>query len=728
MVRKVYKKIGLRKDRNLTDLANPSEALDNLLDTLIDSAQSTFVSQDLDAIRGVYSLGLSSDDYRQIINSATKITTSTGNIQDFLPRITYQNKIDTFNIFSGNPRIFGGNGLTAKYYRREEVFENTVGIFSGTPFKIDNFWEAGNFYYTSKITPESVDVNGGVEWEGYFIPTVSGSHTITINSSAGFTFEFETEGYDVGIGTYTEISRIGFSTSFAATGSANSNVITLSNAANTKNIGIGLSVAAVGIVTGTTVGNFNRTTGVISLSPPTGFSTALYANVNGSVNFFKSIGDQTSISYSTYVLNQYERYNIRFRYFIPQAIDATSSQRFIDINLLQPKNTESIDFRYNYLYSLDYDFSESKKGDFNRFLENSIDFSGGTLGSLTNPNDYVKVKTSKKIDITYQPKTNVTGIIKSSTSASITSGNNIMSVSDTTNIEVGNYIFGTGIVEGTTVTEISINAFVILSQDATSTTSGTYTFVEHRGFVKRAVGSSSGSTLTLSSGNTNSLKSGMIAIGAGIQPYTGITTTTSNTILAISPSQTIGAGTTVYFYQSRGLINNALVEYCLPTQTKCLIVTATTVTGSTVIPVSDSTDVGNGWSVQGIQFAPGTTVSGAPTSPTSITISTPTIADLSANANFTVTNAPDDRTLCCPPTDVSFPFNGTLRGLETPTDAKSLRIESGDISFGSLTAGVSSPNITAYTTADLSGSRLLIQTPPVQVGTSQTTIFKILCA
>lgn len=730
MARKVYKRVGLRRDKNLSDLSNGNDALNNLLDTLVDDAQSTFVSQDLDAIRRTFSVGLTPGNYREIIGSSTKTSSSTGVVRDFLPRITYQNKIDTFNVFSGNPRIFGGNGLTARYYRKEDIYEYSVGIFSGTPFRVDNFWESGNFTYVSKITQDSVDSNGGVEWEGYFIPTASGSYTFSITSSAGFTFDFETEGYVSGIGTYTEIARIGVSTTLVGTGTSNTNTITLTNPTDTKNVGVGLSVSAIGIATGSIVSSINRITGGISLTPPTGITTSLYSNVSGNITFFKNIGDRTSISYATYILNEYQRYRIRFRYFIPRDIDATPLQRYIEFNLLPPTNTNSIDLRYNYLYSLDYDFSDSKLGDINSFLDNSIVSGGGTVGGTTNSNNYVKVKSSKKIDITYEPKTTVSDVIRSSTTGTIRSGRNTMTISDTSGIEVGNFVFGTGIVDGTRVNRVSVNSFVVLSQNATSTRTGTYTFVEHRGFVKRAVGSSSGggSTFTLSSGNTGSLKSEMIMIGAGIQTYTGITTSSSTTVLTISPSQTIGAGTTVYFYQSKGLINNGLVEYCSPTQTKCLIVTATTPAGSTVIPVRNSTGVGNGWSVQGIQFAPGTTVNGSPTSPTSITISTPTIADISATSNFTVTNSAGDRTLCCPPTDTSPPFNSTLFGLETPSDATSIRIESGNISFNSLTAVVSPSNITSYSSTDLSGSTISIQTPSVQVGTSQTTIFKILCA
>jgi hypothetical protein len=207
-------------------------------------------------------------------------------------------------------------------------------------------------------------------------------------------------------------------------------------------------------------------------------------------------------------------------------------------------------------------------------------------------------------------------------------------------------------------------------------------------------------------------------IGSGVQSYTGITTSGSSSVISISPSQTVSVGTTVYFYQSRGLINNGLAEYCLPSQTKCLLTSVNTSVGSTIIPVTDTTGFSSGWTVLGFQFDTSTTV--VSIASTTITISKPTIRNLVAGANFTVTNQTGDRALCCPPTDTSPPFNPTLQGLETIVAAPSLRIESGDVVFDALTAVVSGANITSYSPSDTSKNRISIQTPS---GT-----FKILCA
>jgi hypothetical protein len=718
---KIYNRIGLRRDRNLSDLSNPTESLNNLLNGLTVGGNSSFISEDLNSIRGIASLGLDSSGYRQFISSAETFTSPSGSSSDFFPRITYQNRLDRLKVFAGEPRLYGGNGLTAKYYNKTQVYSDTVGVFSGSPFKTDNFWEQGNFTYSGKITPESIDVNGGVEWEGYFIPTTTGQHTFYVNTTALTTFDFETEGYVSGIGTYTEQSRVGIASTFAGSGSANTNVITLSSAANTNYVGIGQSVTASGIVVGSIVKSYSRSDGVITLTPPSGSTYALSGNVSGNVTFYKTLGQLTQIYYTSYVLEKFRKYRVRFRYYIPQNLDSISAQRSIDFNFARPSGGSDDNLRYNNLYSLDYDFSDASKGDFIGFLDNSLVSGGGTCGGTLSSNSYVKIQTSKKVDIRYQPKTSASDIIKLTISGTTTNNSSVINLSSTSGLELGNYVYGTNITNGTTIKEIVINNSVILSANATGSGTVNLTFVDHRGLVKRAVGSGSAGSFTLSGGNTTTdLKSGMIMIGSGVQAYTGITTTGSATVFNISPPQTIGAGTTVYFYQSRGLVNNALAPFCPPAANKCLFVSVAAGIGSTVIQVNDTTGISVGWTVQGYQFASGTTVTSiVSTGTTSISLSTGIINNLIVGGNFTVTNGTADKTLCCPPTDTSLPFNPTADGLETVSAARSLRIDSGNILFDALKVGIAN-TITTYSDSDVSTSRLSIQTPS---GT-----FKLLCA
>lgn len=718
-----YKRIGIRRDRNLGDLQDKGLSLNNILDTLVDDTSSTFITEDLDAIRNIFAYNLESAGYRQIIGSRVQFTNNNGVNIDFLPRITYQNRLDKLKIFSGVPRINGGNGLTAKYYNPNQVFENTTAVFSGTPIKQDNFWEEGQFNYSGKITPEAVNVNGGVEWSGYFIPTTSGSHRFDVRTSALMTFEFETEGYTSGIGTYTEHSRIGLSSTFVGSGGVG-NAITLATPSNTKFIGIGQSVSNAKIVVGTLVEGYNTDTGVITLTPPSGSVNAITSTIasGSSIIFSKAIGQETRILHTTYALEKQKPYHFRLRYYIPSSFNAIAVVRNFNIYIYIPTANTSDELRYNYLYASDYDFSQSAKGDFNIFLDNSVLVGGGgtALGSSSASSGYVKIKSTKKIDIKYQPKTSLAGITKATVSGTTTNNTKVISVTDTSGIEIGNFIFGTGIPENTVVDDIVINTFIITSTASTASGTPTLTFIDHRGFVKRGVGSIGATTLTLSSGNTTNLKSKMVVIGNGVTQYTGITTTGSGSAVTVSPSQTVGAGTTFYFYQSRGLIDEGLAAFCVPAVTRCMFTSSSISSGVTGISIVDTTGVAIGMRVLGAQFASGTTVTGF--TGTSITINIATIATIASGGNFTVTSTPaneGDRSLCCPPTDTSPPFSPTENGLDTTVGFPNLKINGGNIKFDSLTATVSVGNITNTATNDASTKRLQIQTPKGE--------FNILC-
>ena len=715
-----YKRIGIRRDRNLGDLEDKTLSLNNLLNTLIDDTPA-FISEDLDAIRNIFAYNLSSSGYREIIGSRVQFTNNNGVNIDFLPRITYQNRLDRLKLFSGVPRINGGNGLTAKYYNFNQVFENTVGIFSGTPIKQDTFWEEGDFEYSQKIIPESINVNGGVEWSGYFIPTVSGSHRFDIYTTALMTFEFETEGYTSGIGTYTEHSRIGLSSTFVGSGNVG-NSITLATPSNTKFIGIGQSVSNAKIVSGTLVENYNTSNGVINLTPPSGSANAITSTITSeNIVFSKAIGQETRIIHTTYALEKQRPYHIRLRYYIPSSFNAIDVIRSLNMDVLIPKSSSDDDLRYNYLYASDYDFSQSAKGEFNIFLDNSLPAGGGTLGSPASSSGYVKIKSTKKIDIKYAPKTSLAGITKATISGTTTNNTKVISISDTSGIEIGNFIFGTGIPENTIVSDIIINNFIITNVPSTASGSTTLTFIDHRGFVKRGVGTISGTTLTLSSGNTTNLKNKMVVIGNGVTQYTGITTTGSASAVTVSPSQTVGVGTAFYFYQSRGLIDEGLAAFCVPAVTRCMFTSSSISSGTTVLNIVDTTGVANGMRVLGAQFASGTTVSSFTS--TTITISTATIANIASGGNFTVTSTPaneGDRSLCCPPTDTSPPFSPTEKGLDTTVGFPNLKINAGNIKFSTLTASVSGGNITNIASNDTSTKRLPIQTA--------SGLFNILCA
>ena len=744
MARKIFKRVGVRRERNLSDLSDTKEGLNNLLDTLIDEAGNTFISEDLDPIRNIYAEGLTSGQYQKVAGSRTQYTKSNGSNADFKPPITYQNRLDKFKVFSGTPRLAGGNGLTARYYNNDDIDISQVGIFTGTPFQQDNFWEAGNFAWTGKITPMSDNSNGGIEWEGYYIPTITSKATFHYDTTASFTFDFQTEGYTSGINTYTEHMRVGtvpvsvggnvsFGGTFTTSASAAGNNIILATASKRVNVAVGQTVTGPGnIVSGSTVYSVSQDGNTVTLKHPdvvepdagTPAVTGSYSNTN--TTFYSDTGVTTKKEYTTYVLEEYKRYAIRFRYFVPrwrssastwQEIDSDSQERKADINIQKNIGGTVTELRYNHLFSRDYDFSDDAKGDFPIFVDNSVLFGGTTtsgIGNATNSAEYVKVKSTKKIDIKYIPPTSLSAITKASHNGATVSGTPVIIFPNksTTGIEIGSYVFGTGIPYGSRVKSIVINEYVLIDNNTTSTATNTMTFIDHRGFVKRVTGSTSGTTLTISNGNTTGLKSGMIMICNGSTKYTGITTTGSTTQVTMSESQ--GHGTrALYFYEGKGLRNDSLLQFCQPQIARCLSLVGNVAAGSNVLTVSSiPPEASNGWEIRGFQFDSGTTITLNSPGTNQITLSKATINDLLNGESMSIAPAANgDRTLCCPPVDTSPPFTPTEEGLETSTNFPNLKINGGNVRFDEINVTSTGINVVNYTDGDTSNRYIPINTP-----------------
>ena len=773
MAQKVYKRIGLRRDRNLNDLSNSTEALNNMLGDLaaVGGAGDTFIAEDLDAIKNSYAQGLTHNDYIQVGGSAVRYwDNATQDQRIFEPRITYQNKLDQFNIFSGNPRLAGGDGLTASYYQNDQVLENTEDIFTGEPFNVDNFWESGNFEWDRKLHPSAINVNGGIQWEGYFVPTDTGLHQFSVNTSGCFTLDFQTEGYQeddggniisVGIETYKEYKRIGIGSTSqgdASNWGSGNNQISIDDADFMKHVAIGQSVTSTGnIADGVNVNAISGTT--ITLTNPESGDAVLSNFSNQDITFSKGVGTPVKGSYTTdYSLEKYRKYRIRFRYFVPQIFDTSGFIRNFNVDY-DPPSSGGTNLRYNKLFDINYDFTNASKGDINVFLDNSILYGGNTnttgIGSETDYLEYVKVQTSNKVDVRYDPRNITKSSMEKRGPVTIAHNTNstVIDISDTSGLEVGQYVYDvTNIAEGATrvfpegtrIEQIIINNSIIVSNPATSTGSGTdVVFVEHRGHVQRVVGTAvafgdaDGSDGYLARiGLTNdythnaSTMNNRIIIGANTVNNTKIFPDGSSTLLTHQPTSMPGSNEVFYIYESEGIVNNSLVGFC-DNQTKCVMVRGTEdiPVDTKTIPVINADPVQVNDRVLGYYFyndaTNGTTTVASKTSDTiTIQVTSPdgtvdaslgTQRLIKPGNNFTTTSKADgDRALCCPPKDTSPPFEATGEGMQTTSDLPNVQLTAGDIKFDAFGA----TGITATTPSDInsllneeSDARIRIHTP-----------------
>ena len=650
MARKIYKRFGLRRDQNFGDLPDARSALNNLLDGLVTVGGDTFVSEDLDPIRNINNIGLTNSQYQLIVGTTTKYTPSSGGTnKNFIPHITFQNRFDKFTVFSGVPRIAGGNGPSASYWQKDQILVNRedssddtekkfeyyqdtnssasevlAGITSLGQLPSDNQWERGNFDYTGKIHPQSVLTDGGVTWEGYFVPTKTGPHTFTIWSTGYATFDFNLKGYEedgngdqtdasitaVGAGnTYKEWVRVGVTTTIIAVGAANQNEITIPPDFS-KTIGIGMSVSGTGLNDTPTVESYQHvmdgtTPTTVTLKPASGQDYAVGASgvaANTPLTFSRPIGKEIQTSSQTQYLLESEKYRFRCRFFFPKDVNTRTLERRFNIDYNVPGQARQ-DLRYTQLYSLDYPFSENDKGKFNFFFDASVRFGGtkriGIGGTLTetldNPfadnNPYVKVKTSDKIQARYTPKTTISGITRrSSVECSGEAGQIVLTTDSTGDIEIGNYVFGLNtddstnlVAEGTRVIDIITNATIVIDRPAQLTATQNLRFIDHRGFVKRVKGAATtnnGNEVNFATGYTTdntdkwsvgthdkSLKKGMLVLttpqsGTDVTAYTSISAVVDSNTITLTNGMTNAADTLIYFYESRGLIDKSLAAFC----------------------------------------------------------------------------------------------------------------------------------------------------------------------
>ena len=786
--RKTYKRLGILRDQNLADLSSSSRGLENLLDQLVTIPGGSFLSGDVKAIENIFSIGLTNGNYLNVIGSASFVSTPTGGEAAFEPKITYQNRLDKFRVFAGEPRLNGGNGLTARYYQNDqinfnthddfvyntnvnteesEVFLNTTSLGA---IDSDNFWEAGNFEYTNKIHPQSVKANTGVKWEGYYVPTRTGRTKFSISSTGYHTMDFQSPTYEEnadnvpisGIGnTYTSYARVGLTTTINCdfnTGDVNTIKITdLSDTSPLRTIGVGMTVTGSGINGTPTVQAISRSTGFITLTPESGNSTAI---INGTRNilFARELGKSVTQQFDTPILIAFQKYRIRLRFFFPKNVDVRKTTKAFFIDYIAPGGSSFAHLRFNNLYTLGYDFSDSAKGNFNKFDDQSVLF-GGTniyttpigIGSRTESSKYVKVKSRKKVDITYSVKRELgngdnrsTGIVRQIKILSTVVDNPVITFGITSQVEVGNYVFGTGIPDGTRIAKLITNEFIVLDSNPTSTvTSNQLTFINHRGFVRKVTGSCSNGTVTLSGGTqirssnpdetttTTDGQEEMVIIGSNIPSFTKIDSITSVTqfdVVQPSGSSVNFSSTDIFVYQSRGLKDNSIRKFCnriTPPATlnvKCLRAKVTSGQfinigpNITVDAGSTSNIASNGGKLLGSYFGEdGIKISSIiPNSPTgfdTIVLTSNILAPIPDDSQFTyISNSgvyTDDRQLCCPPNDTSPPFEASEEGLITKISSNPQRPNlgikdgGGHIKFDNLTLFKFAKN--TNTGADITG-------------------------
>ena len=120
---KKYISIGNRRDKNLSEVEDKTQALNNLLNDL--PGQGDFISEDLDAIRGLQFENVDASTISTLAGITIKINDPDNPLDlptPALPLITINDRIQKIRNFSGEvPSYFGGLGLDARFIRSSEI-------------------------------------------------------------------------------------------------------------------------------------------------------------------------------------------------------------------------------------------------------------------------------------------------------------------------------------------------------------------------------------------------------------------------------------------------------------------------------------------------------------------------------------------------------------------------------------------------------------------------------
>ena len=682
MPRPIIKNIGLRRDRNFSDLTDQNAALTNLLDDFVGGELSYESIDLLTGIEDVHLGLLENTDLQKIASIAFQnsydLESAGVLIETATPLITIKNQFDKINIDSGDPTYFsGGDGLLARFWNSSEIntsltsSSNGSDIFIGDPSNSKVFWNNGLFSFNNKLDDSLTSNNGGIQWTGWLMPVQTGRAIMKINTTGFVMVEVENESGSL------EVLKNIYQTDRS---------VTVTNTVSDSNI-LHVSKSNFALLCeGDTVSYpFNATITDLQYDDINDIYK-VYLENNISIDADSEIGVDNSVfvgqtPYSTgtiYLSNliAYEPRQIRISVWFTDDFDNETK----DFDVLYNDGVSSAgSLLYWYIYSeINQYLNPSIYPTFKKFYNNKLLKSGGEIGYTTGTvsTAYKDILTTAPITISYVPKDNLNDITKTTKTYKRVLSTNVLNVTgtstSTSDVEIGNYAIGNGIPKGTYVTDISIDRFIVLNQNASSSGSSSYRFIDHRGFVDYFSATSSTDTVTID--DTSNLKIGMVVITGASSSYIRITEIVNSTQFKTSSNLGLTGTETIYIYQDRGLINSTLDNFCASISQYEL--SATAISGATTLELTSIAGLSVG---DYIQVSPAIT----PSSNTQITninfglnsvdISNPTSESLGIGSIIIVipdpSSSPPDKEACAVGLNTAPPFESTDAGLSTSTSS-----------------------------------------------------------
>jgi len=694
-----YVVFGLRRDRNLADVENPEVALNNLLNNIVNDPVGNFLSEDLDAIRGLQNTNINSSilsELSGITVESSSITELNGNLvivnSPVEPLLRLQDRLENAKIDTGEiPAIQGGDGLLARFISSADINSGTKSstgdnIFNFNPEQtVEVFWESGYFNFPPFLDERFDDEYGGIQWTGYFVPELKDpAAVLDIYTTGLFIFEIdptETDSWQTISSIYSE-DRI-LTTTESGSGLTQ---VTL-DPEEIKFVAVG---DYIDIQNEVRVDTVNASTSVITFSNP--------VNVNNNqLVVTKILGETTTRSrVEMPPVEVGKQLKVRLSFWFPN-----NGEELLEKYLEIDYRGQGDILRYTRLYS-EKPSDILEEFEIRKFLLDAVSPSQNNVGSSSNRKN---VYLNNSLILSYSPEglTSLTAIRKQ--------GPTSISFFDSSNIITGNMgsVRDGNIVVPADPTNVSIDKIIrikdtigtntrVVDNNIGVTSTISVNFIEHRGFIGWYKATSADAVITLTLGDTANLSKGFLVITPTNNSYIKVTEITSPTTFVTDTNLELVGTQIIYVYSDRSLVDKSKDVFCNGVFGKVLSVTATA--GVNTLTVDSVDGVITGQYVQFDGIIP------AATQVTNIqgnvlTISNPILQEITASN--TIVFVPEaaggtiNREGCIVPLDTAPPFVGTTVGLSS--NGRGIKsnpiISSLTVSVDKLSANMSANNVTS---------------------------------
>lgn len=702
-ISKKFVQLGLRRDKNLSDVGDPTAALNNLLNNIETDSTKSFISEDLDAIRGLRNRSILPEKLYDLSGATQKYSkqTTVGQVVtieevEVTPFVTLKDRVDNAKTITGNiPAYLGGLGLTARFIPSTDINSASSSSTGSTIFDFNSsqieevFWEVGRFSFSATIDSSFPDQYGGIQWEGYFSPSLKDPNVNIYFSTTGLVI-FEYDKNDDG--NWTTLKSI-YADSRTLQVSTTSSLTTITLQPDTTKY----------ISAGDFVGTLDSGITVLSITDSSTIEvSANYPVTSGnSITFIKKLGDtNTSNNVRLPTVEPGKQIRIRISYWYPNLAGVDVPDKSIYFSYI---GSELV---FPNLYA---EKPSSTLGEFEirQFLIDAVTPYQTNVGvSGDNKNLYI----NNSFVSSYVPKSGFSEIKNyGPVSISVSLNDNILvSPSSLSNVEIGNFIVPvsttTQITSFIQVKDYISDTTKISTANFTQTESISVNFIDHKGFIGWYVAQSVGTTVNLNI-STSELKVGYVVITANTTPgtffhITSLASGSVNTFVTNAPISLTGYEI-IYIYGDKGLIDFSKDVFCNGVFGKVL--TTSVSSGNTMI-LSNVTGVTLGQVVQYGNLIPAnTTVTTINSGTNTITLSNSISSAIDASS--TIVFAPSGTLLnkeaCVIPLDTSPPFIGTSVGLST--NGKGINsapsVASFAVNVNNLTANIPSLHITTASIA-----------------------------